>query len=208
MSTSHIARLLGGSVFLGIIALALFSLTNRRPSPLDEAAARPVRSTPAAADAHAGRAARTDTPPPAPDFALPTLDGEVFRLSDHRGRVVVLNFWATWCPPCRQEIPDFIALQEHYGDDEVVFVGISLDDASRDRVEDFVEEMGVIYPIAIDDGTASSAYGPIASLPTTFLLGRDGTVQGYAPGMVTREMIEPAIETLIEGDSIAKAPNP
>lgn len=147
-------------------------------------------------------------PTSAPDFVLETLGGETFRLSEQEGRVVVVNFWATWCPPCREEIPDFIQLQEEFGAEDVVFVGVSLDDAGPDRVRAFAEDFGVNYPIVIDDGSASAAYGPIASLPTTFLIGPDGTVQGYAPGMVTREMIEPPIANLVAGRPVNAGADP
>lgn len=141
----------------------------------------------------------------APDFALRTLDGVEIRLSELRGRVVVLNFWATWCSPCRREIPEFVALQNHFGTEDVLFLGISLDDEGPEVVRAFAEEMGVNYPILIDDGSANAAYGPIAALPVTFFVGRDGTVHGYAPGMVTRTSLQPILEALVVGRSLPRS---
>lgn len=201
MSTSRAPRPLVLGLFLAF-ALALsgvFVILAPPEPPRSEAGdlARPVSDV--QPEAHPPKPTAPPAPTPAPDFALETLGGETFRLSEQKGRVVVVNFWATWCPPCREEIPDFIELQEKFGTEDVVFVGVSLDDAGPNRVRAFAEDFGVNYPIVIDDGSASAAYGPIASLPTTFLIGRDGTVQGYAPGMVTREMIEPPIANLVAG---------
>ena len=134
---------------------------------------------------------------PAPDFALETIGGETFRLSEQRGRVVVLNFWATWCPPCRYEIPDFIAMQSAFGADDVVFVGVSLDEGGPAVVRSFADRMEINYPLVLDDGSVSAAYGPLTGLPMTFLIDRAGEVRSYAPGMVTRDMIEPEIAALV-----------
>ena len=139
-------------------------------------------------------------PVPAPEFTLQTLAGEPFRLADTRGRVVVLNFWATWCGPCRFEIPDFVEMQDEFGRENVVFVGVSLDDeASPEEVRAFTEELEVNYPVMLDDGSAHAEYGPITSLPTTFVIDREGRIQAYIPGMVTRELLRPLIADLLDG---------
>ncbi len=139
----------------------------------------------------------SDARTPAPDFVLDTIGGETFRLSDQRGKVVVLNFWATWCPPCRYEIPDFIGMQDDFGRDDVVFVGVSLDEGGPAVVRSFAEQMGINYPLVLDDGSVSAAYGPLTGLPMTFLIDRAGEVRSYAPGMVTRDVIEPEIAALV-----------
>lgn len=133
----------------------------------------------------------------APDFSLPALDGSTFQLSDHFGKVIVVNFWATWCPPCRHEIPDFIELQNELGEKGLLFVGISLDEEGFDVVRPFVEEYGVNYPMVVDDGTAAQQYGPIAAMPTTFVINREGLVRRYAPGMLTKEALRPVLVQML-----------
>ena len=134
----------------------------------------------------------------APDFALERLSGETFRLSDHRGKVVAINFWATWCPPCREEIPDLIAVQEQMRGD-VLFVGVSLDKGSPDKVRAFAERFGINYPVVIDDGRVLEKYGPIPGLPTTFFIGPGGRVRVEAIGLLTKENMRPVLGALAEG---------
>lgn len=133
----------------------------------------------------------------APDFALPTMDGDSLRLSAHRGEVVVLNFWATWCAPCRKEIPMFVEMQRELGGDGLQFIGISLDEDGFEVVRPFAAEIDVNYPMAVDDGTVAPMYGGIPTVPTTFLIGPEGQVHGYAPGLVTEDVLRPRIEKLL-----------
>lgn len=134
----------------------------------------------------------------APDFALERLNGKTFRLSDQRGTVVAINFWATWCPPCRKEMPEFIELQDKM-EGEVLFVGVSLDKEGPEKVRTFTEAIGVNYPIVIDDGTVTKKYGPIAGIPTTFLVDREGQVRVQAMGRLTKEDLRPVLKALAEG---------
>ena len=137
-------------------------------------------------------------PIPAPDFELPTRSGEPFRLSEHRGEVVVLNLWATWCPPCRREIPDFIALQEELGDEGLTVIGVALDEGGWDAVAPFADEMRINYAVSVDDGTVDGLYGPTVSFPTTFVIDREGNVRHYVPGMILREDLEPLLRPLLD----------
>ncbi|MFW5973320.1 MAG: TlpA family protein disulfide reductase [Bacteroidota bacterium] len=132
----------------------------------------------------------------APDFELERLEGGSFRMSDHRGEVVVVNFWATWCGPCRFEIPEFIELYEEYHEEGLTIVGISTDD-DFDVVRPFAEEMGINYPIVIDEGDVSSAFGGIYGLPTTFLVDREGMVRERILGLVSRSTLEPRLQILL-----------
>lgn len=138
----------------------------------------------------------TDSFPQAPDFTLQSQDGEPFTLSDHHGQVIVLNIWATWCPPCREEIPDFIAIQDEMRDDGVLFVGVSIDEEGWDVVHPFADEFKINYPLVVDDGSISNEYGPFYGIPMSFIINRDGEIEHIAPGMVTKEMLQPVLEEL------------
>ena len=141
-------------------------------------------------------------PREAPAFTLDRLNGESFHLKEHRGEVVVLNFWATWCPPCREEIPDFVNMQEDLGDRGVQFVGVALErNPDPQAVRDFAEKMNVNYPIGLDDGTIAQKYGGVRTLPTTFVIGPEGEIQGRIPGRTTESMLKPALEQLLEETS-------
>ena len=113
---------------------------------------------------------------PAKDFTLPTLDGKQLSLASHKGKVVLLNFWATWCGPCKAEIPGFVELQQQYKNDLVV-IGLSVDDTAE-KARPFVEQYKVNYPIVLGLGRddIQDAYGPIYGIPASFLIRRDGTV--------------------------------
>lgn len=138
----------------------------------------------------------------APAFSLRTLDGEVFRLEAHRGEVVVLNFWATWCPPCRREIPGFVSLQKDLGDEGLQFVGVALErSAGPEEVRAFADKMGINYPIGLGDGSIATKYGGVRGLPKTFIIGPGGTIQGHIPGMATESMLRPGLERLLERTS-------
>jgi len=137
-------------------------------------------------------------PREAPPFTLDRLNGEAFRLKEYRGEVVILNFWATWCPPCREEIPDFVSLQEDLGDQGVQFVGVALErNPDPQAVRDFAEKMNINYPIGLGDGSISQKYGGIRGLPTTFVIGPEGEIRGRIPGRTTEERLRPALEQLL-----------
>jgi peroxiredoxin len=124
---------------------------------------------------------RPPRPRPAVDFSLPTHEGPTFRLAEHRGRVVFINFWATWCAPCREEMPAMERLWRRQRHRPFTMVGVSLDGDPR-AVGPFVREHGLTFPIALDLGLATAnAYG-IRALPTTVLVARDGTVAALALG--------------------------
>jgi len=137
-------------------------------------------------------------PRDAPNFTLNRLNGESFRLKEHRGEVVILNFWATWCPPCREEIPDFVSMQEDLGDQGVQFVGVALErNPDPQAVRDFAKKMNINYPIGLGDGSIAQKYGGIRGLPMTFIIGPEGEIQGRIPGRTTEEMLRPALEKLL-----------
>lgn len=134
----------------------------------------------------------------APDFEREQLDGSFFHLSDHNGTVRVLNFWATWCMPCRVEIPEFVEMQDQYRDDGLLFVGISLDGEGFAAVEPFAEEFSVNYPQVVDDGELTDLYGGVYGLPTTFVVDRQGDIRARFNGRVPQENLEPLLVALLD----------
>lgn len=142
------------------------------PSPTPEPT---VTATPAPTPRTILSTSRTESEA-APDFEVETFDGEPLRLSDLRGKVVVLNFWASWCPPCRWEMPFFETMWQEYRDRDVVFVGIAMSD-TLENVQAFAEEAGVTYPVALDTTTEVARAYEVLSLPTTFFIGKDGNIE-------------------------------
>lgn len=116
---------------------------------------------------------------PAPDFTLTTFDGEEFTLSEHRGKVVILNFWASWCGPCRSEAPAFESLWQQYKDKDVVFLGITYAD-NPDDSRAFMDSYGMTYPVA-EDGRSevSKALYHIQGVPETFVIDREGNIHRF-----------------------------
>jgi thiol-disulfide isomerase/thioredoxin len=112
----------------------------------------------------------------APDCELADLNGKPIKLSNFRGHVVILDFWATWCAACRMEIPHFVDLQEQYGNKGLAVIGVSLDEQGPEVVKKFVKQFSVNYPIAIGSEKVAEAYGGIDALPTTFVIDRQGRI--------------------------------
>ncbi len=126
----------------------------------------------------------------APDFALQDLNGQTVRLSDLRGKAVLLNFWATWCPPCKVEIPWFIDLQKQYAAQGLEIIGVSMDDSGPDKVASFARQMGINYPVLIGNDKVADLYGGVQALPTTFYIGRDGKFVSRVYGLVSHSEVE------------------
>lgn len=131
------------------------------------------------------------------DFETELLSGETFRLSNQQGNVVLLNIWATWCPPCEEETPDLVELYEKYQDKGVEFLGISIDEQGESVVKPFVNKYDVSYPITIDDGSIMDKYGPLMGVPTTYIVDREGNLRYFATGAVTKKEIEPRLQKLL-----------
>lgn len=132
------------------------------------------------------------------DFEVTLINGEKFQLSDQQGKVVILNIWATWCAPCREEIPDFVELYRKYKDEGLMILGVSIDKQGESVVKPFVEKYDINYPIVIDQGTIIDKYGPTMSIPTTYIIGRGGNLQYFAVGALTNRELEPRIKDLLE----------
>lgn len=144
----------------------------------------------------------------APDFALRDLDGNRVQLSDFRGKAVVLNFWATWCAPCRREIPWFIDLQKEYGPKGLQILGVSMDDGAREQVAAFATRIGMDYPVLLDDGHAGSEYEATEELPTTYYISRDGRVVAFVKGVIRKSEVERNIQEILAQPVTAGRPNP
>ncbi|MCL6546619.1 MAG: TlpA family protein disulfide reductase [Bryobacteraceae bacterium] len=133
----------------------------------------------------------------APDFALKDVNGATVRLSDYRGKVVLLNFWATWCGPCKIEIPWFIEFEQKHKDRGFAVLGISMDDGGWEVVRPFLARMKVNYRTLMGDETVAELYGGVASLPTSFLIDREGRIASAHLGLVSKSVYENEIEQLL-----------
>ncbi|MCL6429852.1 MAG: TlpA family protein disulfide reductase [Anaerolineae bacterium] len=134
----------------------------------------------------------------APDFSLPALEGGEKSLRDYRGRVVLLNFWATWCGPCRAEMPDMQAVYEELSGRGFVVVAVNGGEG-RDRVQSFVEEFGLTFPVLVDEERGVLRQYGVRGFPTTFVIDGDGVIQqvivgGPLPGSAVRRLVEPLLE--------------
>ena len=153
-------------------------------------------------------AAPTGAGLPAPEFALQSLDGKTVHLSDYRGKAVVVNFWATWCQPCRVEMPWFVELQKQYGPEGLQILGISADeDISADEVGKFTKEMGINYPVLLGKENVAQAYGGIQFLPVTVYVDRDGKIVDKVFGLKGRGEIEADIKAALNKKQTTQAQN-
>ena len=134
-----------------------------------------------------------------PSFQLPDLNDELRSQNDWAGKVVILNFWAVWCPPCRAEMPEFIELQEQYGDQGLQFVGIAID--TKETVQDFSKKIGVNYPILIgttnDMSIARKLGNRFDGLPFTAIFNREGKMAYFQIGQISKSRIEKEISSLL-----------
>lgn len=135
---------------------------------------------------------------PAPDFRLAALDGSSLALSDHRGRYVLLNFWATWCPPCRAELPDLVRFYQDHADQGFILIGVNEQEPPA-AVADFLRAQGLAFPVALDaDGALLDRYG-VQGMPSSFLVDPQGRVVHAWTGMIDRRTLEAAVTPLLEG---------
>jgi len=134
---------------------------------------------------------------PAPDFTLKDLKDQPLRLSDYKGKVVLLDFWATWCAPCRSEIPKFVEWQKQYGPQGLQVIGISMDDSDK-PVPGFVQQFGINYPVAMGDAKLADQYGGVLGLPVTFVIGRDGMIHHKHVGLTDLALLEAEIKQALE----------
>jgi peroxiredoxin len=135
---------------------------------------------------------------PAPDFALKDADGKTVRLSDYRGKVVLVNFWATWCGPCKIEIPWFMDFERSHKDKGFAVIGVSMDEEGWDVVKPYVNRMAINYRIVLGDDNVAQSFGGVDALPTTLLIDREGRVAAVHVGVAAKSDFENGIEELLK----------
>ena len=142
---------------------------------------------------------------PAPDFTLTDQYGTSHTLSDYKGKTIFLNFWGTWCPPCRAEMPEIQELYEEYGENtgDVIILGVALPNVGKEGSEEeitaFLDENGYTYPTVMDEEASIASSYYISAFPTTFMIDKDGNVFGYATGQLTKEIMKDIIQQTING---------
>lgn len=173
------------SIAIIVLLLAIAAVNFLGPSFAEEEPAQPAASGAANASAPTEGEA-------APDFELTSLDGEAVRLSDYRGKKVILNFWATWCPPCKAEMPHMQKFYEANKDKgiEVLAVNLTSIDKGEDSVQAFVEEFGLTFPIPMDrDGKLGPQYQAV-TIPTTYIIDTEGIIQKKMVGPMDEAMMQ------------------
>jgi peroxiredoxin len=136
---------------------------------------------------------------PAPDFALKDADGKTVHLSDYKGKVVLLDFFATWCGPCKIEIPWFMEMERKNKDKGFAVLGVSMDDEGWEVVKPFLADLRVNYRVVIGTDQTATTYGGVDALPTTFLIDKEGRIAAAHVGLASKKDFEDGIEQLLQG---------
>lgn len=135
--------------------------------------------------------------PLAPALSFADLNGNTLRLSDYKGRVLLVNFWAAWCGPCTAEIPQFVAMQQKYGPEGLQILGISIDDDERE-LRSFYRNKAVNYPVVIGNQAITDGFGGVLGLPTTFVIDRDGRIHAKQVGATDFSALELEVKRLLQ----------
>ncbi len=133
----------------------------------------------------------------APDFTLKTTEGKNLTLSDYKGKVVILDIWATWCAPCRRMIPDLVELKKQYGDKGFEIIGISVDQQTKPDVVPFIRNYKINYPVVYMDQKVWNEYGGFPSIPTSLILNKEGEIINKHVGLIPKNVIEKEIKNLL-----------
>jgi len=132
----------------------------------------------------------------APNFDLTSTEGKTIKLSDYKGKAVIVDFWATWCPPCRKGIPDLIELQKEFKNNLVV-IGISLDQDTKSDVVPFIKKYGINYPVVYGTNQVIMEYGSINAIPTSFVINKEGKIVDKHIGLVPKSVYEKKIKEML-----------
>lgn len=133
----------------------------------------------------------------APEFSLKSVEGKTVKLSDYKNKIVLIDFWATWCPPCRKGIPDLVELQKEYKKD-LVILGISVDTDTKGDVPDFIKNYGINYTVVYGDQSTAKLFGGVSGIPTSFLIDQKGNIVDKHVGLVPKETLENGIKALLK----------
>ena len=163
----------------------------------------PADAPKTSAEAKSGTSYQTD-PVPAPDVTMTTLDGQEINLAEQNGKVILVNFWATWCAPCRKEIPDLIDLYDRHKSDGLMVVGVALDEEGTEVVKPFVEKEKVNYPIVVDTTeTIEAKFDGMYGLPTTYVVNPQGKIVRRILGIFPVDKMEPTITEMLQSGGAA-----
>ena len=124
------------------------------------------------------------------DYSLPDVNGKKHSLADYKGKWVIVNYWATWCPPCQEEIPDLVEFHDRHKDDDAVVIGINFEDIGEEQLSAFVDSFLISYPILRSEPLAETPLGAIPGLPTTFIIAPDGSPVARQVGPVTGKQLD------------------
>jgi peroxiredoxin len=182
---------LTAAVGVGLLTVPLLM----KPKPAPEAAVEseaPSLTSASAPSCKGAGAKKLET------FTLKDMNGAQVRLADYKGKVVLLNFWATWCGPCKVEIPEFVQLYSQYKDRGFVILGVLANDTpSKDQLRAFMDEYKMAYPVMYSNDEIESAFGSVWALPTSFLISRDGAVCAKQLGPASKEDVERSLKALL-----------
>lgn len=187
------------SLAIGIAGARTGLIVRAKPAPahrVDAAALSKARPLPAPQDGGSRVIRFASNPEPAPPFLLVSLDGQPVSSAAWRGKVVIINFWATWCPPCREEIPEMIDLANRYKD-RLLIVGASVDDSSPQEVAAFAKNLGINYPVVMAGRDLATEYGGVPALPTSFVIDTQGRVVQKHVGLYPTDIYESEIRSLL-----------